>query len=107
MSERRIAALVDQPCKVYVWFKDNKTIERFSDDADAEGFKYADGVSLKNRLPQFRMAINPDRTVNYLGFAGHMAFDVADVVAGKKLIRVDYYRYVLGEKDYIIPKASD
>ncbi len=107
MNKRRIEDLAKLEGRVYLHFRDTETLERFIRDAESEGYHYADGVFLRDRRPQFRMALNDDHTINFLGFAGMWAFDIAEEVGHKKLIRIDYARYIASEEDYIIAKSPE
>lgn len=84
--------------RVYVKFDDAETKKKFVANATAEGFTYGDGVPINEREPDDIMAINADKTINFVGTNGHMAFDANEKVNGLCLIRVDYKRFIAGEK---------
>ncbi len=115
---RTLEYLANREERVYLFFRDPETLERFISDAEKEGWHYRDGTSLRERAPQFRMALNPDHTVNDLGYAGSCAFDMADtigghwdsgqgkLIGGRQILRIDYSRYVAGEAEYVMPKQA-
>ena len=35
-------------------------------------------------------AINDDMTINYVGFVGHVAYQAADKIGNKPLVKIDY-----------------
>ncbi len=89
--------------RVYVFLRDETVRTRFLKDAQKEGFAFEDGcLPLKRKEVDDIYALNDDRTLNFIGFAGHMAFRCAEEVHGEKLIRIDYERYVAGLEDCII-----
>ena len=100
-ADRTLTALSRLDGRVYVYCSDRRTLQRFIEDAENEYFHYRDGVSLLERKPDSIMALNRDRTVNYIGYAGTLAFRTASMVGDQPLIRVDYRKYVAGEEDFI------
>lgn len=102
MSARTIKDLTKLEGRVYLYFADEAALEQFIQAAELEHVQYRDGVSLRDRRPDSYMALNADGTVNFLGFAGRMAYGIAGEVGGQKLIRIDYAKYAAGYEDYII-----
>lgn len=104
-EERTLTALTKLNGRVYVYCGDRKTQQQFIEDAENEWFRYGDGVSLRERRPDAVMALNKDRTVNFIGFAGRMAFQYADHFNSGKdaipLIKVDYRKYLAGCQDFL------
>lgn len=104
-EDRTLTALTKLNGRVYVYCGDEKTRQKFIEDAENEYFHYGDGVSLRERKPDSIMALNKNQTVNFIGFAGTMAFRWADHFNSGKdaipLIKVDYRKYVAGYKDFI------
>ena len=99
---RTIMDLAKMDGRVYVYLKDTDICNQFLRDAEAEGFTFGDGVKPTKREGSDIFAVNADQTINYVGFAGHMAFGAAKKVADQKLIRVDYEKYVSGEDEYMV-----
>lgn len=60
--------------KVYVHLSDRYTAEKFLQDAEKEGFIFADGVKPTARHISDFMAIHGDMTINYVGYIGRMAY---------------------------------
>ena len=51
------------------------------------------------------MAVNHDGTINFVGANGRIAFGSgAKTIGDEKLLRIDYQKYVGGEKDYFYRK---
>lgn len=106
-EDRTLRELAKLDAKVYIYCGDRRTLEQFAEDADNEYFHYGDGTSPKERKPDNIMGLNPDRTVNYVGYVGNMAFRSAEVTTVgigrniRPLVRVDYRKYVAGYEDFI------
>ena len=62
----------------------------FLQDAENEGFLFRDGVKPTQREADSIFAINDDMTINYVGFVGHVAYQAADRIGNKPLIKIDY-----------------
>ena len=102
MSKRTIATLMDLPGRVYVYLEDEKTAEEFFVRAEEEGFVFGDGEKPSKKQRDCIIAVNKNRTLNYVGFVGHAAFGSGTgTVGGQPLIRVDYSQYISGAWDYI------
>lgn len=101
--KRTVKELSKMDGRVYVFLRNEETRKRFLKDAGKEGFVFGDGtIPEKRREKDNIYAINDDGTINFIGFAGHMAFFNADRIGGRKLIRIDYERYVAGFEEYDI-----
>ncbi|MCD8118415.1 MAG: hypothetical protein LUE29_02795 [Lachnospiraceae bacterium] len=101
-DNRTLKALAALDARVYVYCPDRRTKQQFIEDAENEYFCYRDGVSLKEREPEDIMALNRDRTVNFVGYIGHLVFHTtAKEIGDKVLLKVDYRKYVAGEKNFI------
>lgn len=59
--------------KVYVTIETETDGDRFLRQAEAEGFRFSDGVLPTARPWTKLMALTPDGTLSYATFAGHMA----------------------------------
>lgn len=102
---RTVKKLLQMDGRVYVFLKDEKIRKKFLEDAGKEGFTFGDGTAPEKRKETDSIyALNRNMTINFVGFAGHMAFRNADEVGGRKLIRIDYERYVSGLDEYDIMK---
>ena len=105
MSKRAIAKLSDLSGRVYVYLEDVETAEKFFARAEDEGFVFGDGEKPSKKQRDCIIAVNKNRTLNYVGFAGHAAFGSGVKMLGDEpLIRVDYRRYASGDRDYIYGK---
>lgn len=88
---KTIKELSEMDGRVYVHLASAEKAERFLRQAEEEGFTFADGVKPTERHCSEIMAVNHDRTINYVGYVGHMAYGSGtDEVNGEKLIRVEY-----------------
>lgn len=67
--------------------------KRFLQDAENEGFTFGDGVKLAQREADCFFAINDDMTINYVSFLGHMAYQAANRIGSKPLIKIDYREF--------------
>ncbi len=59
--------------KVYVRIDTASDGDRFLRQAEAEGFRFSDGVLPSARPWAKLMALTPDSTLSYATFAGHLA----------------------------------
>ena len=71
--------------------------------AEDEGFTFGDGATPTERCYAEIMAVNKDKTINYVGTNGRIAFGAgAKKIGDQDLIRVDFAKYLAGEENYII-----
>ena len=95
---RTIKKLINTEKKVYIFLK-NKAIQyRFMSDAEREGITFGDKVKPTERQVDGIMALRHDGTICFLGFVGYMCY----YHGGNAAIRIDYEKYIDGEKDYVI-----
>lgn len=98
---RTIKELAEMNGRVYVYFADIETGNKFMAQAESEGFTFADGVKPTERDWDNIMAINRDMTINFVGTNGKIAFGCGVKNMGnKELIRIDFKKYSAGDKDY-------
>ena len=103
MENRTIKNLAEMDGRVYLYFSSKETKRRFMRQAANEGVTFQDGVCVMARPNDNIMALNHDMTVNFIGFAGNMAFRHPEAVVGdERLIRVDFQKYMDGENEYIL-----
>ena len=95
---KTIRQLIGKEQKVYIVLR-NKAIQyRFMSDAEYEGITFGDKVKATEREADDIMALQPDGTICYLGWAGRMCYHNRK----QGVIRVDYEKYISGAKDYVI-----
>ncbi len=102
-TSRTIKALVNtgRQEKVYVRLKNDEIGNKFLRQAEDEDFTFGDGLKPTERSYSEIMAVNDDNTVNYVNSVGRIAYGSGTAfVANKKLIRVDFEKYIAGEDDY-------
>ena len=99
---RTVANLLSLDGRVYVYLRSRNICNLFLKNAEAEGFTFGDGVKPTERETSDIFALNREWTINYVGWAGHMAFRNPGAVSGEPLIRVDYGKYLSGRDDYVI-----
>lgn len=91
--------------RIYVFCKNREISDRFLRDAEAEGFLFADGVLPTSKGYSDIYAIYPDKTITYVGWAGHVLFRNAGSMTPAQtggLVRVDYDKYICGNKKYVM-----
>ena len=92
--EKTIKALSERDGRVYVLLANQKVGDIFLRQAEEEGFTFCDGVKPTKRPYENIMAVNPDRTINYVGTNGRIAYGSgAKTVNGEELIRVAFDNY--------------
>lgn len=86
--------------RVCLWFGGDAAFEHFKKTAADEGF----------RLPQGSddiLALQDDLSFCHPGFIGHIGFyQCPTAYSGKKLIRVDYIKWISGKRDYLYRKTE-
>lgn len=88
---KTITGLSRLPGRVYVYFPTEELAKQFMQQAEAESFTFGDGVKPTERHATTVMAVNPNRTINYVGAIGHMAFGAGVETVGRcPLIRMTY-----------------
>lgn len=97
---RTLTELLNPTVKVYVHLSDQAERTDFMKTAELEGFKFGDGTKPTAREADEVMAINEDKTINFLGFAGSMAFHNATHIGEKQIVKIDFKRYMNGESYY-------
>lgn len=95
---RTISNLIEENEKrVYVYLTDEKTRDAFIRNAEREGICFADGVKLTDRLQDNFYALKKDKTVNFIGYIGRVAFQCnTDCI-----VRIDYKKYINCNSDYL------
>ena len=77
--------------RVYVYLPSEELAKQFMQQAEAEGFTFEDGLKPTERYATEVMAVNPNRTINYVGATGHMAFGAGvESIGSCPLIRMKY-----------------
>lgn len=98
----QIEALLREDARIYVYFRNAQVQAQFIRQATQEHFTFPDGAPLSERELAPIMAINNDKTVNYVGFVGMTAFQCAAKKLGSKpLLRIDYEKYAKGDSEYL------
>ena len=95
---RTIRELIGKEEKVYILLRNKPIRYRFMADAAMEGITYGDGTPATDREVEDIMALTPDGTICFLGWAGHMCYHHSE----GSVLRIDYERYISGAEDYII-----
>lgn len=76
--------------RIYVYLKTEELCQKFLRQAENEGFTFSDGAKPTERETDSILALNSDKTINYVDFIGHIAYGGAERIGNKKLIRIDY-----------------
>ena len=93
--KKTIENLTKMNGKVYVYLKNAEIAEKFLRDAQNEGFTFGDGEKPTNHHYSDIIAVNKDKTLNYVGAIGRIAYGSgADKIGNEKLIRIDYEKYL-------------
>lgn len=98
-KNEKVMDLVRGKGEAYIFLANEEIGAGFMKDAGAEGFVFGDGVSAADRKAGDIMLIGEDRRLCYVGYLGHMAFKTGKK-NGKPIDRIDYAKYIAGEKDY-------
>ena len=83
-----VSSLAKLPGRVYVQLPSDQIGTLFIAAAEAEGFTFCDGAAPTSRHYETFMAVNHDKTLNYVGVNGRVAFQtIAETVNGEPLLR--------------------
>lgn len=96
-----IKKLISNEKKVYILLRSKAIQYRFMSDAEREGITYGDNVKPTERLVDDIMALQPNGTICFLGWAGRVCYHYANQ---HNIIRVDYEKYINGDANYMITK---
>jgi len=100
-NTRTITELSKMNGRVYVYLANVAIGEQFLQQAEDEGFTFADGAKPTERCYAEIMAVNGNKTINFVGANGRIAFGSgAKTVGGEQLIRVDFEKYAAGAENY-------
>ncbi len=94
--------------RIYIYLATADIGKLFLQDAENEGFMFSDGVKPTQREADSIFAINDNLTINYVGFIGHVAYQAADRIGNKPLVKIDYRDVIKkqSKKRVITPKAT-
>lgn len=100
-NNRTIKELSKKNGRVYVYLSNVAVGERFLQQAEDEGFVFADGAKPTERCYAEIMAVNGNLTINFVGTNGRIAFGSGvKKIGDDELIRVDFEKYIGGATDY-------
>lgn len=85
--------------RIYLYLRDRDSFKTFTENAVKEGISFGDGKNLIDKKYDDVIALNEDMTVNYVGMFGHQDFNHPEV-ASRYIFRIDYAKYIAGEKNY-------
>lgn len=100
-TTRTLSSLLEPESKIYVYLADESVKTLFMKTAEKEGYRFGDGEMPTNRQPDEVMTVNEDHTINYIGFAGRMAFHNATNFGDRLIIRIDFLQYMNEESNFI------
>ena len=106
MKERTIEKLANRKERVYIFLKNSAVARLFLENAETEGFTFCDGVKPTEREADSLYRITPEKTICYVGLAGRMAFHYKEFRSLEPVVWVDYGKYLLNERRYIIKKTK-
>lgn len=85
-----IRELIDSERTVYIVLRDKAAQYRFMGDAEREGITYTNGTKPTEQEAEEIMALHPDGTISFLGWAGRILYhNIKDTAPC-----VDYGEYI-------------
>lgn len=106
-NNRTIRELSKLNGRVYVYLANVEVGEKFLQQAEDEGFTFADGAKPTERCYAEIMAVNNDTTINFVGTNGRIAFGSGiKKIGDDELIRIDFEKYFDGVSDYFYRKDN-
>ena len=98
---RTVSNLAQLGGRVYVYLANAQIGDQFLQQAEDEGFTFHDGTLPSAQCYDNVMAVNRDKTLNYVGTNGRIAFGAgAEAIGSERLIRVYYEKYLSGDDNY-------
>ena len=98
-KDKPLTSLSQLDAKVYVNLPTPELGRAFAEQAEAEGFTYADGTKPTERPDETFVCLNPDHTLSFLGMFGRQAYGSGTrTTCGKTLIRVEYGELLPGQQ---------
>ncbi len=85
-----IRELIDSERTVYIVLRDRAAQYRFMGDAEREGITYTNGTKPTEQEAEEIMALHPDGTISFLGWAGRILYHNIKYTAPC----VDYGEYI-------------
>ena len=90
-KDKPLTALSQPDAKVYVHLPTQELGRAFAEQAEAEGFTFADGTKPTERLGETFLCLNPDHTLSFIGMFGRQAYGSGiRTTCRKTLVRVEY-----------------
>lgn len=98
---RKIASLLNHKGRVYIFIRSENMRKLFQKNAEREGFTVY-GIN------SYLFILKDDWTLRGVGFVDNLCFHsmVKTMGDGKKIYRVDYGKYLAGEKRYFYKKPK-
>lgn len=98
---RKIANLLNHKGRVYIFIRSENMRKLFQKNAEREGFTVY-GIN------SYLFILKDDWTLRGVGFVDNLCFHsmVKTMGDGKKIYRVDYGKYLVGEKRYFYKKPK-
>jgi len=95
---RTIKELIIKEKKVYILLSTKAIQYRFMSDAEREGITYGDKKTAAELMAEDIMALRPDGTICFLGWAGRIYYhhNKNDVLC------IDYEKYIEGAENYTV-----
>ncbi len=103
---RTIKDLLRYEGKLIIYFSSKNVCKLFQQRAEEEGFTYGDGVKPTERDTTDLICITHNFTICCLGCSGHLAFRTAGWRSPVNVTYVDYGKYAVGEKNFIIKRVK-
>lgn len=85
-----IRELIDSERTVYIVLRNKVEQYRFMSDAEREGITYTDGKKPTEQEAEEIMALHPDGTISFLGWAGRVRYHHIKDTA----VCIDYAEYI-------------
>ena len=91
--------------RIYLYLGKQDGFRNFINYAKKEGITFGDNVDISTKPYADILALNENMTVNYVGMWGTMAFRHPEA-SSRYVVRIDFAKYMAGEKDYFYTPAN-
>ena len=106
MKMRTVLNLLRNDEYVYVYLNGDNVKKRFLQDAEQEGFTVGKDTRPTEIKADSIMVVRPDMTICYAGYVGHLCYLHGKENHYKKVVRIDYMKYIAGAKNYVIKRRD-
>lgn len=89
--------------RIYIYLENKDICKKFLQDAENEGYRFGKIKPTKSSGSNI-IALEKNKKLSYVGFVGHIAFQCNGGSDNSDFYRIDYRKFINGDKDYFFKK---